>query len=129
MTFKDLGLCSAILNALEEKGYHQPTPIQLQSIPLILTGKDAVASAATGTGKTAAFSIPILEKLSRTKTNGNTRALILTPTRELALQISEEMTRIGARGDVRLTSVYGGTGMNRQLQDLRPVRDAALCDA
>ena len=90
MTFKDLNITEPILKAIEEKGYANPTPIQVKAIPAALTGKDILGCAQTGTGKTAAFAIPIIQHLQALKKRDKSiKALILTPTRELALQISE----------------------------------------
>ena len=90
MTFKDLNITEPILKAIEEKGYANPTPIQVKAIPAALTGKDILGCAQTGTGKTAAFAIPIIQHLQALKNRDKSiKALILTPTRELALQISE----------------------------------------
>ena len=87
MTFENLNLIEPILKALQEEGYSTPTPIQEKSIPILLQGKDLLGCAQTGTGKTAAFSIPILQKLYKTDNSKSIKALILTPTRELAIQI------------------------------------------
>ena len=90
MTFKDLNITEPILKAIEEKGYINPTPIQAKAIPVLLAGKDILGCAQTGTGKTAAFAIPIIQQLQADRNlNKSIKALILTPTRELALQISE----------------------------------------
>ena len=96
MTFKQLYLSDALLKALQDENYTHPTPIQQQAIPLVLKGEDLLASAQTGTGKTAAFSLPILQRLEDDDTPRKgrpIRALILTPTRELALQIQESLSR------------------------------------
>ena len=95
MTFEQLDLISPILKALQEEGYTSPTPIQEQSIPIVLKGKDLLGCAQTGTGKTAAFSIPILQKLYKSEKNRGIKALVLTPTRELAIQIEESFTSRG----------------------------------
>ena len=94
MNFDDLGLMPSLLKAVKEKGYEVPSPIQEKAIPLILKGKDILASAQTGTGKTAGFTLPLLQRLSENEPKGkrNIRALILTPTRELAIQIGENFT-------------------------------------
>ena len=93
MTFSDLGLSSAIVKAVEEKGYTKPSPIQEKAIPPILSGKDILASAQTGTGKTAGFTLPVLQYLSETKhiKYRPLRALVLTPTRELAAQVYDNI--------------------------------------
>ncbi len=97
MTFEQLGLIEPILKALKTEGYTSPTPIQQQAIPVALQGKDILGCAQTGTGKTAAFAIPMLQLLSKDKSKGYryTRGLILTPTRELAMQIDESFTAYG----------------------------------
>jgi ATP-dependent RNA helicase RhlE len=118
MTFKDLGLCSAIIQNLEEKGYNHPTEIQVQVIPHILHRKDVVASAATGTGKTAAFCLPILERLSNGKRTG-IRALILSPTRELASQVFENLTSYGKNMALRTAVIYGGVSQFHQEKEIR----------
>ncbi|HEX9575098.1 MAG TPA: DEAD/DEAH box helicase, partial [Myxococcales bacterium] len=92
MQFRDLGLSDKALGALERAGFEAPTPVQAQAIPPALQGKDVIGSAATGTGKTLAFALPILERLEG---KHGTRALILAPTRELALQIGAELERFG----------------------------------
>jgi len=115
-SFKELNLSVKTLAALERAGFEQPTPIQAQAIPHALEGKDVIGTAATGTGKTAAFLLPIIERLSG-KTG--TRALVLAPTRELALQIGEELERFGRSRHVRGAIVIGGVGMGAQTQALR----------
>ncbi|NWO07050.1 MAG: DEAD/DEAH box helicase, partial [Alteromonadaceae bacterium] len=98
MTFSELGLCPEILAALSRQGYTEPTPIQAQAIPPVLAGNDVMAAAQTGTGKTAGFTLPILERLKdneRAKSN-TARVLILTPTRELAAQVGESVSTYGA---------------------------------
>jgi ATP-dependent RNA helicase RhlE len=126
VTFDDLGLAPELLRAVHDEGYTEPTPVQAQAIPLVLAGRDLLAAAQTGTGKTAAFALPILQRL---KTGGNTsfsparhpvRALILTPTRELAVQV-EDATRTYGRHlpMLRLTTVYGGVPIDPQTAALR----------
>ncbi len=123
MTFKDLGIIEPILQALKEQGYAIPTPIQQQAIPLLLRGKDLLGAAQTGTGKTAAFAIPILQHLYLDKHLKNdskaVRALIVTPTRELAIQISESFSEYGRFTGIRSTVVYGGVKQGSQVQALR----------
>ncbi len=113
MQFRDLGLSEKALGALERAGFEAPTPVQAQAIPPALQGKDVIGSAATGTGKTLAFALPILERLEG---KHGTRALILAPTRELALQIGAELERFGHGRHVRSAVVIGGVGMNPQIQ-------------
>jgi ATP-dependent RNA helicase DeaD len=116
-TFQALGLSDGVLSVLEELGYEEPTPIQRHAIPLLASGRDVLGSAATGTGKTAAFALPLVEKL-----DANTRtvqALILTPTRELAVQVAEAVHRYGRHRGVTVLPVYGGQPIQHQLSALR----------
>ena len=116
--FKKLGLSHDLIKALEKKGYTEPTSIQSQVIPLLLTGKkDVVGKSQTGTGKTASFALPILEKL-RDKSKG-TQAIILTPTRELALQVSLEIESLAGERHVKILAVYGGAPIVSQIQKLK----------
>jgi ATP-dependent RNA helicase RhlE len=120
MTFKELNLSGAILKALDEKGYTNPTPIQQQAIPHILEGKDIVGLAATGSGKTAAFCIPLLEGAVRAKTHNNgIRSLVLTPTRELAAQVYENLSFYGKHLRVRTSVIFGGVSQFNQVRELR----------
>tara|TARA_B100000029_G_scaffold149195_1_gene144455 strand:- start:153 stop:1418 length:1266 start_codon:yes stop_codon:yes gene_type:complete len=121
MNFSNLGLSAPILNAVTKKGYKVPSPIQAQTIPAILSGKDVMAAAQTGTGKTAGFTLPILENLSQGRfTRGNqVRALILTPTRELAAQIYENVKTYSANLTLRSGVVFGGVKINPQMMKLR----------
>jgi ATP-dependent RNA helicase RhlE len=114
--FSGLGLSAPALASLARAGYEQPTPIQLQAIPLALAGRDLVGSAATGTGKTAAFVLPIIERLAG---KHGTRALILAPTRELANQIGEHLERFGQPRGLRGAVIIGGVGMQPQVRQLR----------
>ena len=114
--FSKLGLCDALAYTVQEKGYTQPTPIQIQAIPLILEGKDVIGSAQTGTGKTAAFALPIIQRLG---SHGPMRCLILEPTRELALQVEEAFHKYAQFTDLRVTIVYGGVGYGKQTDDLK----------
>jgi ATP-dependent RNA helicase RhlE len=118
MSFQELNIIQPILVALSEKGYSQPTPIQQAAIPAILSGRDVLASAETGTGKTASFSIPLLQKLSENKASG-IRGLVLTPTRELAIQVSENIALYGKRLTIKTTLVYGGVSQVSQVRDIR----------
>jgi ATP-dependent RNA helicase RhlE len=113
--FAALGLTTT-LPALEQAGFEAPTPIQLRAIPPALQGKDVIGCAATGTGKTAAFLLPIIERL---RGKAGTRALVLAPTRELALQIAEELSRFGKHSKIRGAVVIGGVGMGQQVQAFR----------
>lgn len=118
MGFTSLGLSAPILKAIEEKGYNTPSPIQLQAIPAVLAGKDVMAAAQTGTGKTAGFTLPILELLAKgPKVRANqVRALILTPTRELAAQIQDNVLVYGRHLPLRSAVVFGGVKVNPQMQ-------------
>ncbi len=114
--FSALGLSDALAYAVQQKGYTTPTPIQAQAIPLILAGTDVIGSAQTGTGKTAAFALPIIQRLG---THGALRCLILEPTRELALQVEEAFHKYAQFTDLRVTIVYGGVGYGKQTDDLK----------
>ncbi len=121
MSFDSLGLSAPILKAIAEKGYETPSPIQAQSIPAILAGKDVMAAAQTGTGKTAGFTLPILERLiegDRAQAN-QVRVLVLTPTRELAAQVGESVATYGAHLPLRSAVVFGGVKINPQMMKLR----------
>ncbi|MBK8554652.1 MAG: DEAD/DEAH box helicase [Lewinellaceae bacterium] len=123
MNFESLGLTEPILKAIRTEGYTTPTPIQLQSIPKVLQGKDLMACAQTGTGKTAAFAVPMLQLLSKNEPSQQgrrpIRALILTPTRELALQISESFSAYGRYLPLRNMVVFGGVGQRPQTDGLK----------
>jgi len=121
MSFSSLGLSAEILRAVSAQGYDTPTPIQQQAIPVVLQGKDLMAGAQTGTGKTAAFALPLLHKLQAGRKGAHKapRALILTPTRELANQVAESFRTYGAHLPLRTTVIFGGVGINPQLQKLR----------
>jgi ATP-dependent RNA helicase RhlE len=125
MNFDELGLAPALFKAVQEKGYTTPTPIQQQAIPAVLAGEDLLAGAQTGTGKTAAFVLPILHKLamSRSATNKfggiGIRALVLTPTRELAAQVEESVKDYGKHLQLTSTVVFGGVGINPQINKLK----------
>ncbi len=123
MTFKELGLAEPILKALKEENYTNPTPIQEQSIPILLQGKDLLGVAQTGTGKTAAFGIPILHHLyqgiSLRQNKRKVKALIVTPTRELAIQIGESFTAYGKYTGLKNTVIFGGVKQAKQVNELR----------
>ncbi len=123
MTFKDLQLLPSILKALNDENYTTPTSIQAKSIPLILDRKDVLGSAQTGTGKTAAFAIPIIQHLSNENTGAsNTRkitTLVVTPTRELAIQIGESFSTYGRYTDIKNTVIFGGVKQHRQVNRIR----------
>ncbi len=121
MSFSSLGLSAELLRAVSEKGYTQATPIQMQAIPVILEGRDILAGAQTGTGKTAGFTLPLLQRLN-TQTPGAhraVRALILTPTRELAAQVEESVRTYGKHLPLKSTVVFGGVGIHPQIDKLR----------
>ena len=121
MTFDSLGLKPQILSALKEQGYTQPTPIQAQSIPVLLDGFDLLGTAQTGTGKTAAFTIPIIEHLldAPTERKRSIKALVVTPTRELALQVAENAKRYSSGTSLRTAVIFGGVGANPQIDQLK----------
>ena len=137
MSFPDLGLQPELLRAVADQGYTEPTPVQAEAIPLILAGRDLLAGAQTGTGKTAAFVLPMLQLLNASRTPGwndasdgpgrdrrnatvpPIRALVLTPTRELALQVEQSVRTYGAHRRLRSTAIYGGVGFSPQVKSLR----------
>src|SRR5438094_4553057 len=117
MSFAKLGLCSATLEGVKAMGYLEPTPIQLRAIPLILAGQDVIGSAQTGTGKTAAFALPILSLLGQQ--SRAPRVLVLEPTRELAAQVETAVRDLARFTNLRVAVVYGGFGYGRQIEALR----------
>lgn len=120
MLFEQLGLIEPILKALKQEGYKTPTPIQQQAIPVVLQGRDLLGCAQTGTGKTAAFSLPILQLLTESpRTTKGIRALVLTPTRELAIQIDDSLKAYGRELKVRHTVIFGGVSQHSQVAALR----------
>src|SRR5512138_3456783 len=124
-SFSELGLRPELLRAVDDAGYTTPTPIQAQAIPVILAGRDVMGGAQTGTGKTAGFALPILQKLLPTANSSPSparhpgRALSLTPTRELAIQVEESMRTYGRHTNLRSTVVYGGVDIKTQLPIVR----------
>jgi len=118
MNFEKLGLTPALGSACESLGYTTPTPIQTKAIPIILTGQDLIGSAETGTGKTAAFLLPIIQKISERSRPG-VRVLVLAPTRELALQIQQNYTELNPAKSNRIVVVMGGTNIRTQIAELR----------
>ena len=125
MSFESLGLLPELLRAVRERGYETPTPVQAQAIPVVLSGRDLLAGAQTGTGKTAGFVLPILQRLAP-QANSSTsparhplRCLILTPTRELAMQVEESVRTYGRHLPLRSTTVFGGVNINPQIKALR----------
>ena len=125
MNFEELNLAPAIVRAVREQGYETPTPIQAQAIPAVLAGKDLLAGAQTGTGKTAAFTLPLLHRLAESERAKNRfggvaiRALVLTPTRELAAQVEESVRTYGQYLSLTSTVVFGGVGMNPQINAMK----------
>jgi ATP-dependent RNA helicase RhlE len=125
MTFEELKLAPALLQAVQEQGYQNPTPIQAQAIPAVLAGHDLLAGAQTGTGKTAAFTLPMLHRLAQGQAptsrfgGRGVRALVLTPTRELAAQVEESVRAYGKHLDIRSTVIFGGVGMNPQIERIK----------
>jgi ATP-dependent RNA helicase RhlE len=130
MSFANLGLSDALVRAVGDAGYTNPTPIQSQAIPAVLSGSDLLAGAQTGTGKTAAFVLPILQRLMGTAAPESAagakrghahpvRALILTPTRELAAQVEESVRTYGKHANVSSIAIYGGVSINPQIDRLR----------
>ncbi|MBT6273885.1 MAG: DEAD/DEAH box helicase, partial [Chromatiales bacterium] len=122
-SFESLGLGAELLRAVHEQQYTTPTPIQLKAIPAIIDGADLMAAAQTGTGKTAAFTLPILHRLMNRpppqSRNVPVRALVLVPTRELALQVGESVETYGAHLPLRATTIFGGVRIEPQLKILR----------
>ena len=122
MSFSDLGLLPELLHAVADKGYDTPSPIQIQAIPAVLAGRDVLAGAQTGTGKTAGFVLPILQRLSFDQAHGSSRApraLVLTPTRELAAQVAQSARDYGKYMQLRTYQVFGGVSINPQISALR----------
>ncbi|HEY3486889.1 MAG TPA: DEAD/DEAH box helicase [Gammaproteobacteria bacterium] len=121
MSFNELGLSAELLRAVNEQGYSVPTPIQSQAIPVILEGRDIMAAAQTGTGKTAGFTLPLLQRLNRPSTGSNRpiRALVLTPTRELAAQVEESVRTYGRYLSLQSAAIFGGVNINPQFKALR----------
>ncbi|RDS85543.1 DEAD/DEAH box helicase [Dyella psychrodurans] len=128
MSFESLGLVPALLRALAEQGYAEPTPIQAGAIPVVLEGHDLLAAAQTGTGKTAAFALPLLQRMSAAAATGarRPRALILTPTRELAAQINDNMRDYGKHLRVSTAVIFGGVSMGPQVNALRRGVDVVI---
>jgi ATP-dependent RNA helicase RhlE len=129
MSFKNLGLQKEILQAIDEKGYTEATPIQTKAIPLILKGNDILAGAQTGTGKTAGFTLPLLQLLisnSKNQRNHTVRALILTPTRELAAQVADSVKTYGKYLPLKAQVVFGGVNINTQIKKLQSGADILI---
>jgi ATP-dependent RNA helicase RhlE len=128
MLFNELGLRAELLRAVEENGYTEATPIQQQAIPLILTGADVLAGAQTGTGKTAGFTLPLLERVHQTRASGprRIRALILTPTRELAAQVSDSVRTYGRHMHFKSAAIFGGVSPKTQIDKIRKGLDIVI---
>jgi len=129
MKFTELGLNESLLKAVKEQGYTTPTPIQAQAIPLVIEGKDVLAAAQTGTGKTAGFTLPLLERLSQTKPHmkkKQIRVLVLTPTRELAAQVADSIKTYGKYMSYRSMVIFGGVGINPQFAAIRKGVDIVI---
>jgi ATP-dependent RNA helicase RhlE len=132
MSFADLGLMPELLRAVTDAGYTEPTPIQAQAIPIVLAGKDVMGGAQTGTGKTAGFTLPLLQRLARHANSSLSparhpvRALILTPTRELAMQVHESVATYGKHLQLRSVVIYGGVDMKTQVEALRLGREIVV---
>jgi len=129
MSFTNLGLNDSLLKAIKDQGYDTPTPIQQQAIPIVIEGKDVLAAAQTGTGKTAGFTLPLLERLSETHPkmgNKQIRVLVLTPTRELAAQVAESIKTYGKYMKYSSTVIFGGVGVNPQLATIRKGVDIVI---
>src|SRR5271155_2517184 len=124
MPFKELGLSNAMLEGVQAMGYQVPTPIQLRAIPLLMSGRDVIGSAQTGTGKTAAFALPILSKLGEHEPRS--RWLVLEPTRELASQVETAIHDFARFTKLRTAVLYGGVGYGKQLDDLRAGADIII---
>ncbi len=121
MTFSELGLSQSLLRAVSEEGYDTPSPVQEKAIPPILAGRDVMAAAQTGTGKTAGFTLPMLQRLSggEAAKSNSVRALVLTPTRELAAQVADAVSTYGKHLSLRSSVVFGGVKINPQMKTLR----------
>ena len=132
MPFANFGLSAELLRAVAEQGYASPTPIQTRAIPVVLSGRDLIAAAQTGTGKTAGFTLPLLQRLAAQADTGaaperrRVRALILVPTRELAAQVHDSVRAYGRHLPLRCAVIYGGVGFNPQAQELRRGVDIAV---
>lgn len=116
MTFKDFNLKQPIQQAIDEAGFTEPSPVQKEAIPLILAGNDIIAQAQTGTGKTAAFGLPMLNMMSG---DGSVEGLVIVPTRELAMQVSDEIYRFGKNSNLKTATVYGGTSYDKQIERIK----------
>src|SRR5688500_17371629 len=129
MPFRALGLGDNIFKAIQEAGYTEPTPIQAAAIPLVLAGHDLIGVAQTGTGKTAAFTLPLLTLMAQAPPQAGrrkTRALVMAPTRELVVQIEENVIAYGKHVPLRIAKVFGGVGERPQIEALRSGADVVI---
>jgi ATP-dependent RNA helicase RhlE len=128
MSFSNLGLTPSLCLPLARLGYEQPTPIQVRAIPAVLTGRDLLARAQTGTGKTAAFGLPMIDRIVARRQGGRPRlrGLVLVPTRELAAQVHRSLSTYGAPAQLRVTAIFGGVGMGAQIQSLKHGADIVV---
>src|SRR5262247_2324215 len=129
MSFSKLGLRPALCLPLARLGYDHPTPIQARAIPAVLTGTDLFARAQTGTGKTAAFGLPMIDRILARRDGARPRllrGLVLVPTRELAAQVHRSLSTYGAPAQLRVTAIFGGVGMGAQIQSLRQGTDIVV---
>lgn len=125
-SFADLALRPELLHALTRLGYEEPTPIQREAIPPLMEGRDLLGQAATGTGKTAAFALPVLQRMAPDGAGGQPMALVLVPTRELAVQVSEAFHHYGRDLGARILPIYGGQPIGRQLRALQQGVDVVV---
>src|SRR4051812_26845567 len=116
--FPALGLSPTLLTAVTALGYEEPTPVQSETIPILLEGKDLLAQAATGTGKTAAFALPMIDRMAKPRHGAATGGLVLVPTRELAMQVSEAIHKYADGTGLSVIPLYGGAAMDRQIRAL-----------
>jgi len=116
MKFTDFNLKPTIQQAIDEAGFKEPSPVQKEAIPLVLEGHDMIAQAQTGTGKTAAFGLPIMNQM---KSDGSVEGLVIVPTRELAMQVSDELYRFGKLSGLKTATVYGGTAYGKQIERIK----------
>ncbi|MGO0306313.1 DEAD/DEAH box helicase [Endozoicomonas acroporae] len=126
LPFSALGLDELLIQAVNEAGYQNPTPVQAKAIPMALTGRDLMASAQTGTGKTASFTLPILHRLAQMRASKAIRALVLIPTRELAIQVENSFQTYGKHTAIKTAAVYGGVDIDDQLQVLKEGTDVLV---
>src|SRR5881628_186367 len=119
--FAALGLMPELVQAITALGYEEPTPVQRETIPIMLEGRDLLAQAATGTGKTAAFALPMLQRISAAGATGRhpTAGLVLVPTRELAMQVAEAIHKYARGGGVTVVPLFGGASMSQQIRSLQ----------